>query len=457
MSHHYALKEGVYLITGALNGALLDTNTGNVYSINHLSVSILSGQEENSNYWNRLVVAGLATRDSENIESQLPRMENIGLGFVWFEIISDDCNESCIHCYAESMPPAHRRALGLEVEKIADRQKLTFKQWCSLIDQSYKLGCRRCQFIGGEPFLYRDGDHTVLDLAEYARSLGFEYVEIFTNATLLTPDKISRIKSLGLRIAVSLYSSDSQVHDSITQTPGSFVKTTTNLRLLKQLGVPTRVETVIMRQNQHTLHDTQVLIKDIGFSGKSPDPLRPKGRGGNESIRPSTEIVAQYGYKLKPNFTAEKSKVAHYSSGHSCLAGKITITDVGDVLPCIFSRNHSIGNVSNLNLEEVILSAAIQQIWSTTKDSVLVCQDCEYRYVCFDCRPLSEAAAMGNSDYLHAPYPRCTYNPYTGEWAQGVWRVNDEGETWYDRSLGPVLQQIVPLDSISVPSQSESH
>jgi radical SAM protein with 4Fe4S-binding SPASM domain len=453
----YVLRKGVYLVKGAFNGALLDTNTGNVFSVNEASVSVLTNETNNTDYWVKLFEADLAEEITESTSTHLlPKIKKITLGFVWFEILSDDCNESCIHCYAESMPTAHRKAIGLDVKVTETRQKLTFTNWCDLIYQSYQLGCRKCQFIGGEPFLYRHGDKTVLDLAEYAVGLGFEYVEIFSNATLLNPEKISRIKSLGVRMAVSLYSSDADIHDSITQTPGSFLKTIKNLQLLKQAGVKTRVETVIMKQNEKTINGTQILIKDIGFSGKSPDPLRPKGRGDNKSIRPSTAIVAQYGYKLKPSFTAEKTKVAHYSTGHSCLAGKITITDSGDVLPCIFSRNHSIGNVVSQNLEEVVLSTAIQQIWNTTKDNVLVCQDCEYRYVCFDCRPLSEAAAMGNSDFLHAPFPRCTYNPYTGEWAQGIWRVSEGGDAWYDRTIGPVLQEVVSLKSIPI-IQPEGH
>ena len=75
----------------------------------------------------------------------------------------------------------------------------------------------------------------------------------------------------------------------------------------------------------------------------------------------------------------------------------------------------------------------------------MVCQDCEYRYVCFDCRPLSEGYAKGQSDYLHAPYPRCSYNPYTGEWGQGLWRMNGEGP-YYDRSYAPVIQKVLAED-----------
>lgn len=439
---HYKFKSGVYFVSGALRGAILDTNTRNVYSVNEDAVDIVTGKTEGDEYWQLLQKAGLV---EESISSEpmpeLPSLQEITLKFVWFEIISDDCNESCVHCYADSMPPAHRKLLGLEVEDAeGHKPKLSYQQWVGLIDESFRLGCQRCQFIGGEPFLYKDGNKTVLDLAEYAASLGFEYVEIFTNGTFLTDEKISRIKNLGLRIALSIYSNEAEVHDRITQTPGSHSKTMEALKKLKSLKIPVRVATILMKQNEHTAGSTMIMLKDIGVGGRL-DPLRPKGRGDNQLIKPSAPVTVKHGYKTKPNFQVTKQTLKHYSSGHSCLAGKITITDSGDVLPCIFSRNHAVGNVVVQDLETVLISSAMQQIWHTTKDNVMVCRDCEYRYVCFDCRPLSEAAAQGNADYLHAPYPRCTYNPYTGEWAKGVWRVDDSGKPWYDTSVEGVIRQ----------------
>ena len=55
-------------------------------------------------------------------------------------------------------------------------------------------------------------------------------------------------------------------------------------------------------------------------------------------------------------------------------------------------------------------------------------------------RRLRAGAAAGKADYLHAPYPRCTYNPYTGEWRAGLWKVDDRGEPWYDRSQAAQIQ-----------------
>lgn len=314
--------------------------------------------------------------------------------------------------------------------------------WKQLIDESYFLGCRRCQFIGGEPFLYRgENGGTVLDLAEYTQKAGYEFVEIFTNGTLLTGEKVQKIKELGLNVAVSLYSNDGKTHDLITKTTGSYKKTTEALRLLKNADVPVRVETVLMGPNEQTIEETQKFVEEMGFSHKQPDVLRQKGRGDNPSIMPTKKAVVKYSLMLSPSFLITKDILSRNISGHSCLSGKITITDNGDVLPCIFSRNLTVGNVQKSTIKEIISGQKLETVWRSTKDNVLVCQDCEYKYACFDCRPLSEGVNQGRGKYLTAPYPRCTYNPYSGEWAKGVWRVNEAGKPCYDETLKSEIEE----------------
>ena len=432
----FLLNPGVYFATGAKNGAIYDTNSGNVYSLNQTGTQAILGQTQDQAFVKRLTkelrIGGLIEPTVVNKEKP-----TISLDFVWFEILSDDCNERCVHCYADSMPPSYRRTLETQapVVNTDNKQKLTAAEWKKLIDDTFALKCKQCQFIGGEPFLWRgENGETALDLAEHAKNAGFEIVEIFTNATLITEQAAKRIKDLGLRVAVSLYSSDENTHESITRTRGSFRKTMQALQRLKELEIPTRVETVLMKQNQDTVEETDKMIADMGFSHRTPDVLRPNGRGGNQELYPDTEIAIKYSLKTEPNFSANPDFIRKNINIHSCLSGKITITDTGEVLPCIFSRGQITGNVRKDSVEN-ILKGELQNIWRITKDDIFVCKDCEYRYVCFDCRPISEGANEGKGDYRTSPYPRCTYNPYEGEWGKGTWRVDREDIPVYDISL----------------------
>ena len=158
---------------------------------------------------------------------------------------------------------------------------------------------------------------------------------------------------------------------------------------------------------------------------------------------PNDEFAIKYAFITTPDFRADKEILLRNMSGNSCLNGKIAITDNGDVLPCIFSRGYVVGNVSECKLNEIVAGQKLENVWRNTKGEVQVCQDCEYRYVCFDCRPLSEGASQGKGNFLSAPYPRCTYIPYTGEWANGVWRVNGDGSPYYDETLKPVIEEVM--------------
>ncbi len=437
----YQLNGGVYFVPGVKRGAICDTNTGNVYSVNGSAMGVILGQIGDEEFQSELLTAGLASKENPipvGKEKNKPALE-----FVWFEIISGDCNERCLHCYADSMPPTYRKIIGIDEIHVAEKesgQKLTSEQWKKMVEDAYSLGVRQCQFIGGEPFLWRgENNENVLDLAEYAKNLGYEFIEIFTNGTLVTEKDIDRIKNLGLNLAISLYSDREEVHDAITRTPGSFKKTERTLKLLSQAGIPTRVETVLMKQNQDTLESAEDYIQQMGFDHRSPDVLRPNGRGESVELMPDEAAIVKYGLMLKPSFTTSKESLERNFEGNSCLTGKITITDNGDVLPCIFSRSVIMGNVLKKGSLKNVLETNVDEVWGITKDDVLVCQDCEYRYVCHDCRPMAEGASGGRGTYKTSPFPRCTYNPYEGEWGGGVWKLDEKGSPYYDEALKELI------------------
>lgn len=192
----YQLKEGVYFIPGVKRAAVCDTGTGNVYSINETAKRIILGETKDREFSEQLRQMNLMDGEPVPMQRENP---NFQLDFVWFEIINDDCNERCLHCYADSMPQTYRRRLlgenpsstELTVATLRAATKLSAQRWRNLIGESYELGCRQAQFIGGEPFIWRGEEgETVLDLAAHARSIGYEFIEIFTNATQITASEI---------------------------------------------------------------------------------------------------------------------------------------------------------------------------------------------------------------------------------------------------------------------------
>ncbi len=448
----YKLLENVYLVRGALRGALCDIQTGNVFSINEFACQVINGEKSDEQFWQKLVELGLAETTDKPQLPKLPVPHEIKLDFMWLEIVSDNCNLHCVHCYSDSMPPTSRATLyhdddsqiiPLQVRRSL-RPHMTFDHWINVLQEGYELGCRRIQFIGGEPLLYQGEKHeSVLDLATIARSIGYGYIEIFTNGALLTRDKVNKIRELNLRMAVSLYSSDPKIHDQITGVPGSHAKTITGINMLREADIKTRVATTLLRANERNLpENTSHSCQNVVF--QQPDPIRPVGRGNQINLRPSLEQEIKYGYLLEPDFTTDPKTFSRNFSGNNCLAGRVAINEHGMVTPCIFSRFQTVANfLQSGSLEKAINSYMMQTIWHQTKDKIMVCQDCEYRYVCTDCRPLAEAANIDSAEYLTAPDPRCTYNPYTGEWAKGAWRLSTTNEPYYDTSLELLIQHVL--------------
>jgi SPASM domain peptide maturase of grasp-with-spasm system len=94
---------------------------------------------------------------------------------------------------------------------------------------------------------------------------------------------------------------------------------------------------------------------------------------------------------------------------NSCLNKKVSIAANGDIMACPSMKN-AYGNVRSARLAEVIQQSKIQDLWRVTKDQVQVCKDCEFRYVCTDCR----AHTVDGGRYSKPS--SCRYNPYTAAW-----------------------------------------
>ncbi|RFM26695.1 grasp-with-spasm system SPASM domain peptide maturase [Deminuibacter soli] len=95
---------------------------------------------------------------------------------------------------------------------------------------------------------------------------------------------------------------------------------------------------------------------------------------------------------------------------NGCLNRKISIDENGDICNCpSMAKKH--GNIDNTYLKDVMAKEEFQVYWHINKDEVAVCKDCEYRYICTDCR-----AYLTDPGNLYSKPLKCNYNPYTAKW-----------------------------------------
>ena len=94
---------------------------------------------------------------------------------------------------------------------------------------------------------------------------------------------------------------------------------------------------------------------------------------------------------------------------NSCLNRKIAVDEKGYIKNCP-SMKKSFGNVADTSLVSVARRQSFKRIGSIAKDGIDTCKDCEFRYLCSDCRAYTE------NDSLIAKPSKCNYDPYQAKW-----------------------------------------
>jgi SPASM domain peptide maturase of grasp-with-spasm system len=98
---------------------------------------------------------------------------------------------------------------------------------------------------------------------------------------------------------------------------------------------------------------------------------------------------------------------------NTCLNRKLSVDKQGNIKNCP-AMPESFGNVANTRLATALQNDTFKEKWRITKDDIAVCKDCEFRYICTDCR------AITMDGHVRGKPAHCRYNPYTAEWENEV-------------------------------------
>ena len=101
---------------------------------------------------------------------------------------------------------------------------------------------------------------------------------------------------------------------------------------------------------------------------------------------------------------------------NTCLNRKVGIDINGEIKNCP-SLGKSYGNVDDTNLKAAIEKPGFKDLWDINKDKITICRDCEFRYVCTDCR-----AYLQHHDDIYSKPLKCGYDPYSCRWED--WSTN---------------------------------
>ena len=399
----WELNNNIILIKGIKCSAIYDFNTGNVYSVNDIATDIIQRIIINNaqprtqiekDYYQQLVDSHLVSSHFCVKEFTPPPAPQISLNFAWVELTTA-CNLRCVHCYEGN-------------EHHCINNELKYDDWIRVLHQLKAVNCKSIQFIGGEPCLNRDLEN----LIKVAVDLGFEKITIFSNATIISDSLIDLCAQKHINFRFSLYGGKAEIHDSVTNIPGSFNKTILNVKKLIDKGVVVSPAVVILKQNENHLAGIENLITSLGLKCNQFDIIRNVYGGTQTNYTPQNTTLIHTTYRTKPYFKTSQSKFLNAYYNNTCWFGKIAITPTGKVIPCVFERSIELGDVTTHSIADILSSESLKKHWSIDFSQVETCKDCEYRFACKDCRPLGRSVC-GN---LYGKNPRCLYNPYTGSW-----------------------------------------
>ena len=118
----------------------------------------------------------------------------------------------------------------------------------------------------------------------------------------------------------------------------------------------------------------------------------------------------QCGQISKWSFSPNQQHFLEAQEFNTCLNGKVSVDVDGNIKNCP-SMTQSFGKVGSTNIQEVVNTQGFRTLWTINKDQISECQDCEFRYICTDCR----AYITDGNDKFSKP-AKCAYDPYEGTW-----------------------------------------
>ncbi|MGI9429820.1 MAG: radical SAM protein, partial [Bythopirellula sp.] len=342
--------------------------------------------------------------------------------FTRFPVLSEiavtyRCNLACTFCYAGcGTPDASPGNMALEkhrnwwkfwrqtrwwrtrnAERDPVAEEMSADEVLRVIDQIAQVGkVPSVSFTGGECTLRPELPLFI----RHARENGMR-VNIITNGiTSASQAYVDKLVRAGLTSAqVSLEGPNAEVHESLTQRPGSFAKTVRGIKNLRDAGLHVHTNTTICEENADHLNGILDLAKSLELPHVSMNHIIPTGTprlARHEQIKVSYTKIGDYVMRTKhyadqigiefhwysPTPFCIFNPIAHGLGNKGCAAcdGLVHVSPSGEVLPCSsFARG--VGNVLEAGLSEVWFGKDAQY-YKKKRQAHPICKTCEHFELC---------------------------------------------------------------------------
>ncbi|MCK5833594.1 radical SAM protein [bacterium] len=241
------------------------------------------------------------------------------------------CNLRCKDCYATSAPKNMPSLSAETVEKILDEKYNEWGSWFTVVS-------------GGEPFMWRDGD---IDIIEIARRHPEQYFLVYTNGTLIDEKTAARLAEVGnMTMAISVEGFEKETDER--RGKGTYKRILTAFENLRNAGVPFGISVTATPENAELLISKEMIKFYFDEQGVLYEWLfqyMPIGRG--------VEVKKQVPPEMRRNMWAREQEIVRkerlffadfWNSGtfsYGCIAGGrscgyLYIDWNGNIYPCVF-------------------------------------------------------------------------------------------------------------------------
>ncbi len=326
--------------------------------------------------------------------------------------MNNRCNLNCKHCYVEAEDEKKEGELNTQEAK-------------RFIQDLGKLKIPVLLFSGGEPLLRED----VYELATWADKNGVRPI-LSTNGTLISQEVAKKLKTSGFKyVGISLDGLE-KVHDDFRNREGAFQQALDGLQNVMEAGLRSGVRFTINEKNKDELPQVLDLVKErkiprfcmyhLVYSGRGKDlvSLDTSKVDKEKTIefiiertmklcKEGTELeiltvdnpvdgimIYRYIQKKYPEKADEVYELLRRAGG--CSAGEkiANVDSQGEVHPCQFWQNLSLGNVKEKSFGEIWLDTDNHHLRKLRAKADYLkgrCGECEWIKICGGCRVRAEA------------------------------------------------------------------
>ena len=278
------------------------------------------------------------------------------------------CNFNCTYCYNR----------GISKEK---SEELSTQQWIDIVDKLKKVGVKTFVFTGGEPLL-REDLHDIM--SEIKKEGNGYFIDILTNGSMLTKERIEELLPLADRFLISIDSTDVAIQGE-TRSEAGFDILIQAIKLLAEIA-PEKIHTrsVLTQQNvDDTIRTVKILKNQYSIPHHETALRLPKDQE-EITLIPDLADVERIEKEI---MTLEHREVILPGTMRCGASTSIIAVDAkGDIYPCqsfIEERELKLGSMLEDDWYEQVLSSPIRETFRTlTVDDREGHKDCIYRYLC---------------------------------------------------------------------------